>query len=358
MATKRRPSSKKPHPAKKWRPGDMGAAAPEKRTRHIPPEIIALMKTKSLVPFCQESFYEGAWHARHAIAKKAIAEAQKNLSRALSLFEHYDKLIQMEASPVPLFKENATSKTLAAIFISKKMLMSNMPPNPPRPPEQILTSSQPTLMNGTFTPFFTAENQHDLVIEWLREISLQDYDAIAELGSGYGRNLFKLYCNGGPAGIPYYAGEYTQSGLALTKLFAALDRHVPIKPVFFDHNAPDLSFLKGAKRVLLFSCHSIEQVYDIPLDYFEKLAQAAPVVTGVHFEPFGFQFGGTDPISLNHRAIMANKQWNHNMLECLKKAADRGFLSIRHMAANVISPQGGNPTSVAIWDNAPLRGRN
>jgi hypothetical protein len=143
----------------------------------------------------------------------------------------------------------------------------------------------------------------------------------------------------------------------LTALFAAIDRHAPVKPVFFDHGDPDLSFLKGAKRVLLFSCHSIEQVGRLPEEYFEKLARAAPSVTGLHFEPFGFQLGGSDKISVGHRAAIESKGWNQNMVECLKKAEGKGLLSIRHLAANVVAPQMGNPTSIVLWDNSPLHHR-
>lgn len=120
----------------------------------------------------------------------------------------------------------------------------------------------------------------------------------------------------------------------MTALFAAIDRRATVKPVFFDHNDPDLSFLKGAERVLLFSCHSIEQVRRLPDDYFEKLARAAPLVTGLHFETFGFQLSGGDDVSVRHRAFIERRMWNQNMVECLKKAEGKGLLSIRHLAAN------------------------
>jgi hypothetical protein len=137
--------------------------------------------------------------------------------------------------------------------------------------------------------------------------------------------------------------------------FARLDRRAPVKPVFFDHHVPALPFLKKARRVLIFSCHSIEQIAQLPERYFDILAESAPEIVGVHFEPFGFQMGGNDSVTNEHHAFIREKKYNVDLLARLREAETRGMLAVRRLMANAFAPQPENPTSVAVWDNLPRR---
>ena len=123
----------------------------------------------------------------------------------------------------------------------------------------------------------------------------------------------------------------------------------------FDHKAPDLSFLPPLRRVLLFSVHSIEQVKTLPADYFDVLARAADTVTGMHFEPFGHQFGRMDPVAKRQRAWSAERGWNDDLLERLRDADKRGVLHMTFLSDNLFSNSLENPTSVAIWEAGRAR---
>jgi len=120
------------------------------------------------------------WHLRLGIAKKAIAEGRKNLSRALAIFQHYDGLLAIHHSWVEV-KDPASGKTLVNAF-TEKIESRLADPKPAPRPEQILTATKQVLVNGKTVESFGAENQHDLIIDWLKGISDQGYDAVAELG--------------------------------------------------------------------------------------------------------------------------------------------------------------------------------
>lgn len=343
------PTKSKRATAKANPPNNPGAFWSDRQFRNAPAELIAIFKAQGYVPATGETFYEAAWRARVPLARKAVAEGRGNLARTLALYEKLERTLIVS---LPMLV--AQGMDVGRIYTGQVNLIAAELESAPAPPAAIVAATKPAVVDGVERRIFAAENQRDLIVAWLRQIAAgRAFDAIVELGSGYGLNLFKLYDQGGPAGIPYYAGEYTQSGRELTVIFARVDRNAPVKPVYFNHRAPDLAFLGKARRVLIYSCHSIEQVAEIPADYFDVLARAAPEVLGVHFEPFGFQLGGADPVSNAHRAFIRDQNYNTNLIDCLKAAEGRGAVAVRHLAANVIAPQPENPTSIAIWENQP-----
>jgi hypothetical protein len=113
-------------------------------------------------------------------------------------------------------------------------------------------------------------------------------DCIVELGCGYGRNLVELFFNGGPK-IPYFGGELTETGRAIGDALASLSKEQTLSFHPFDHVSPDLSWMPRCNRALIYTVHSIEQVYKIDTTFFECIAGSAEHVTGLHLEPFGFQ---------------------------------------------------------------------
>jgi hypothetical protein len=190
-----------------------------------------------------------------------------------------------------------------------------------------------------------------IAAEWVIDMVEDGCDAIVELGCGFGRNLFNIHLAGGPRGIPYFAAEYTESGRELAGVLAALEPAIDMRVAPFDHGAADLSFLEGCKRPLVFTCHSIEQIKDLPADYFQILAGAAPEVTCLHFEPFGFQLGDDDTYSKRQREMFTDRGWNQNFLAMLQQAANDGTVKVSHIFKDIIPNEASSPTSVAIWRN-------
>ncbi len=296
-----------------------------------------------------ENFYELAWGARAmAFFAKAEAEGKGSLYRTLKAFERLDRAHSLN---VPLHKgiDTATQEPVEAF--NSRVSFTVDPSAQPRPYQDILTATASALENRTPHETFAALDYDALPQQWLCEIARDGFGAVVELGAGYGRNLIEIYFRGGPANARYIGAEYTASGRALMDRFFKLEPERPFETFPFDHRQPDLSFLKGERKVLLFTRHSIEQVNRLPDDYFDVLAACAPEVVAVHFEPFGPQCPEKWSFSKTHQDYIDSRNFNLNLLETLRAAERRKRLNIRWFAPDVIDPARGNPTSVVLWDN-------
>jgi len=190
-----------------------------------------------------------------------------------------------------------------------------------------------------------------IAANWIVDLVDADCAAIVELGCGYGRNLFNIHNLGGPRDIPYYGAEYTDSGKSLTALLTSLENTIDVRVEHFDHSAPDLNFLGQEAEILIFTCHSIEQVELIPSTYFADLAQLDKKVTCIHFEPFGFQVAADNPYSVRQKKDFSARKWNSNFFEVLGLAAEAGVINLSHVYKDIIPNHEVSPTSVAIWRN-------
>lgn len=274
---------------------------------------------------------------------KAAKEGKRDLYRTLKIFGRIDREYEYHTA------WGYTDKGIKLYTDAYKFVPIE---KPKRSYKEILTARKSVIENDEPRETFAAVDYSMLPISWLCEIAQEGFDAIVELGAGYGRALIEIYFQGGPSRARYIGAEFTRSGRELMSEFLKLAPALSFKTAFFDHNRPDLSFLgKKTKRVLIFTHHSIEQVKTLPDNFFSVLAAAAPRVVGVHFEPFGFQLAPESAMSKAHAEFVARKYYNSNFLSALKAAEERKTLRIRHLAANVINPQGENPTSVAVWES-------
>ena len=176
------------------------------------------------------------------------------------------------------------------------------------------------------------------------------FDAIVELGCGYGRNIFELYYNGAPRNIDYYGGELTSSGVAMANILSSLDVNINMKFFTFDHTLPCLDIVNGYKRILYFTAHSIEQVHHISPTYFRAVAGSAQDVTCVHFEPFGFQLDKLGEATEQQRILFENNGWNADLALALHQASADGVIDLKFVGTELfLSNDPSNPTSLAVW---------
>jgi len=311
-----------------------------------------------LVLVSNEAMYERLWEARIRIMEQVLDEGEKNLYRALKRFEELNRLCRITILSVEQGFTTPDGEERKLNVMGDLVNVEEKEPLSEKNREIPFDRQQTVVEFGEKRETFHHLDYESLVTRWLLDMLDDSYDAIVELGSGYGRNLFEIYYNGGPGSARYFAAEYTESGRTMTERFVDLDDELPLESVFFDHKNPDLSFLTrhGFKKVFLFSCHSIEQVSEIPDRYFPALAGAAPRVLGVHFEPFGFQVSAETELAKEHRNFILNKEYNLNFFERLNQAAVDGVLEIRYLAENIVAPQLENPTSVAVWEKQGEKG--
>ncbi|MSO85358.1 MAG: hypothetical protein EXR02_03185 [Rhodospirillales bacterium] len=301
------------------------------------------------LPKSNENYYEMAWGARGAAYfARAEEEGKGSLYRTLKIFDRLDREHRFSI----IIRKELDPKTQQPVeTYSNEYKLTARAEAGPRSYPDIFKATKTAVEHRASRMTFAALNCQSLTQDWLCEIAGDGFDTIVELGSGFGHNLIEIYFRGGPANARYVGAEYTSTGRALMERFFKLEPKLPFATAFFDHRKPDLSFLKGVRKVLLFTNHSIEQVDRLPDDYFDVLAACAPEVVAVHFEPFGLQCPPQWTGSRKHREYIERNNYNRNMIETLRAAEKRRRLKVRWLAPDVIEPRDGNPTSIVLWDN-------
>lgn len=281
-----------------------------------------------------QTTYDDAWRERRDFLAARIAEGETDLHRLVHRLYAHERFNLIIAD---------NSGTVGFAPIDHARNEHKFPLLPTGVPAFRIVVNQDRL---ALAPYYA--HPMDFLVDYLSQTPV---DAVVELGSGYGRNLVELFYRGGPKGIPYYAGELSESGTEMARMLAEKAVGWRLVPFRFDHNDPDLSCVAEKGRVLFFTLHTIEQIATLRADYFKILADHAAQVIGVHFEPFGFQIGQY-PGEINdaQQRLFLRNGWNTNMVEVLKASADRGDIKMTFMAKNMMgSDDPENPTSLALW---------
>ena len=178
------------------------------------------------------------------------------------------------------------------------------------------------------------------------------YDAIIELGCGYGRNLFEIFYGGGPREAKYIGGEFTKSGVEIAQKLAKKAPKMKTEFFHFNHLEPKLPFKKPFKRAFVFTCHSIEQVMQINENWFDEVVKAGEFVRGAHLEPFGFQLKNSGPLSDMHKDFIIQNSWNINFAEVLRQAVERKIVKDEQIFLEMGVTPDTNVGSLAFWSKA------
>jgi hypothetical protein len=126
-----------------------------------------------------------------------------------------------------------------------------------------------------------------------------DTVAIIELGSGFGESLFTVWNERfgdrktwlRKNNAKFIACELSPAGRRASRVLASLDPLLNFEGRHFDYRTPRFDGLDfGGGHVIVFSTQSIEQVSEIPDDFLPRVMALARNVTGMHFEPIGWQF--------------------------------------------------------------------
>lgn len=305
-------------------------------------------------PNAWNEFYEKAWDARREIMKSIIDTGESNPLRVINTFasisrfsiEHmpngadsdfiFEKDKHYRHDDVINVTDNGEEHSIQThdIGILPTGLAVDVIINH-KNQEQLASS-------------YTSCNHTEFIADYCRG---KNFDAIIELGSGYSQNLIKIFNQGGP-NIPYYGGEFTESGTLCAQMLADLTNEFELIPFRFDYRFPDFSNIPKYKNVLVFTCHSIEQVTYIPETLIPEISKIADNVTCIHIEPFGFQMVSEkdqSEVDKKHRAYFKLKHWNQNLANLLVRHQISGEISLKYIAKNVFGGIDSNPSSLALW---------
>ncbi|MBF0104356.1 MAG: hypothetical protein HQM16_03405 [Deltaproteobacteria bacterium] len=305
-----------------------------------------------------EIFYEHAWALRLEFLNKTIQEGEKHPLRLISKLNSHENYHILSVDPetnqaryLPKFGDiSANREVVNVIKNGTKIDIKSVAFLPTKVP---VFRTKPVLGTYYDLPSYFNENVAAFLADYLHD---KQFDAVVELGSGYARNLIELYYQGGPQ-IPYYAGEYTNSGTEMAKILASLASEIQLRPFFFDYKTPSLAEVKEKGRVFCFTCHSVEQVEQLPQSFFKCLAGHAEKVTCIHFEPFGYQvaIGEKSIVDKEHESFFTKKGWNKNLFKELITSYVKDEIELTYIGKNIMGGERANPMSIAVWHNKTIR---
>ena len=160
----------------------------------------------------------------------------------------------------------------------------------------------------------------------------------------------KFSIGGGACDVAYFGGEFTKSGVEVARRLAKATPNMNATFFHFNHLEPNLDGFDFGKRAFVFTSHSIEQVQFISDDWFKVVANCAPYVRCTHLEPFAFQDGRSDGVSLRQKEFFIKQRWNLNFVTLLLEAVNQKVLTLDDTLINIgLAPDMSNPSSLAFW---------
>lgn len=275
-----------------------------------------------LLPYTNENVYEFLWRFREDIFTKIIENSPQNIFEVFAQFDNFQQEYEL-AVPTVLYEK-----------------------------KQYLRGDIKVTKNPDYIPS-DLKFEIDTRLAVLKMLCDDTVDCVVELGCGYGRRIFELIAILQQPQLTYIAAEYTKSGRRITeKLAQSFFSQIDITVPFVDHNQALFPFIPQDKNVFVYTCHSLEQIHELPEDYFIKLAQSTPHIKGVHIEPCGFQFTSPAKYSfeqVKHHTFIKHNKYNLNMANALKYAEKKGILKIEHVETDFSYEQPENPSSWVYW---------
>jgi hypothetical protein len=160
---------------------------------------------------------------------------------------------------------------------------------------------------------------------------------IIELGSGYSKNLFDIWLNGGPLHANYIGMEYTKGGRDCGTFLSRLEPNLRYQSFEFDYYKPALPTFDRNAKTFVFSCYSIEQIPELGLGVFDMLLDIPGLYRVVHIEPVGWQAGPrflpfpTELMLWGRTWISARRmRYNTNLVRLIKGLVRAGKISLPH----------------------------
>jgi len=288
-------------------------------------------------------YYEVAWQCRTNLLKQLAIDNDHNLKQTLQSLNKFESVHALRVlSTICIDKKTGEEYKVS----EKAEFYERLDKKPPRP---VSFNGLSLLWNGiNRVDQATPQEIPAYILSGL--INQKKYDCVFELGSGFARRLFETFYQTSKNSIRYFGGEITESGQKLATLLSEMETEINFSSFQYDHMNPNPPEIEGCQNVLLFTCHSIEQVPYLPDDFIKKLCDFAPKVTVVHFEPFGFQSRTNTVSSKNHQRVADREKYNQNLYALIEHSHQSELIELKWVSLNLFRLDKNNPTSVAIWE--------
>lgn len=204
------------------------------------------------------------------------------------------------------------------------------------------------LIAGTFTVLQTLD-AHRLYRDFISD-TLRNYmpaSAVVELGCGYGTILLNLATRAAYAGIPFLAGEYTPSGVELTRRLAA-SMGVSARVELFDLEDPFRSTLPIPEDAIVYTSYTTPYVPVLSDAYVRLLAARRPRAV-IHFEPCYEHCANDTLVGLLCRRYIEINDYNRNLVTMLAQQERLGRIRLVENRPAVFGMNPLLPASVVAW---------
>jgi hypothetical protein len=189
--------------------------------------------------------------------------------------------------------------------------------------------------------------RRDLIARVIAAQARPETAFVAELGAGWGQNLLDLWLVGGPR-VPYFSLEPTPEGRACAEYLAALDPDLDLTAKEFDFERPVYDLHAGDAHALVCTIHSVEQITELPREAITGLFDLGRSVTGVHFEPIGWQVEDRPELAAT-RKHSEKKDYNRNLWPLLRELEAEGELRIETVEPDLIGIKPRNASTLIVW---------
>jgi len=288
-------------------------------------------------------YYEVAWQCRSNLLKQLASDNDNDIKQTLLSFTKFERTHALR-----IFLAKSVNKSTGAEYIVSEKAEFYETPDKKQP--------RPVSLNG-LSKLWHGPNRADKVTP--QEIpayilsgliNQNEYDCVMELGCGFARRLFETFYQTKNNSIQYFGGEITKSGQNLSDMLSDMETEINFSSFQYDHMNPKPPEIGNCQNILIFTCHSIEQVPNLPDDFFEKLCGFAKNITVVHFEPFGFQARTNTVSAKNHQYVADKEKYNQNLYPLIERAHQSKLINLKWVSLNLFRLDRNNPTSVIIWE--------
>lgn len=171
--------------------------------------------------------------------------------------------------------------------------------------------------------------------------------SLVELGAGYGNIILNLISKNIFAGLKFYAGEYTQSGIELIRLLGKTSGK-EIKVGFCDLSQINLTDLDIPENSIFFTSHACHYIPKYSSKFVEAFRRFKPRAI-VHFEPFYEHCKKNVLLDLMRRRYIEINDYNTNLLTILREQQVAGRIQIHEEKPFVFGFHPLLTISIVVW---------
>ncbi len=179
-----------------------------------------------------------------------------------------------------------------------------------------------------------------------------DTNLVVELGSGWGRNLFAIWCAGGPREATYVAAEFTDAGREASERLGTLAPAMSLRTLPFDYTRPELGDLPDARHAVVITGHSVDMMPELGPGVFAAIRGVAERVSCLHFEAVGWQSPDRGDREGSSEEYATHNDYNRNLIAAVRAEEAEERIVVDRIIPEVVGINPRHSTTLIAWRSA------